>query len=112
MANTSKVLDNRATRIRKLSGLNRTAFCEKYGVVYRTYEYWERGFNNAPDYIMDLLEHVVRLEKGLPYTYRIVDTSDSEKVVMKSYMASVTAEKLKRMNAAEPDRYKLILSMD
>ena len=110
MANTSKVLDNRATRIRKLSGLNRKAFCEKYGVVYRTYEYWERGFNNAPDYIMDLLEHVVRHEKGLPYTYRIVDTADSEKTVMKSYMASVTANALKKMELREPGRYKMILS--
>lgn len=110
MANTSKVLDNRATRIRKLSGLNRTAFCEKYGVVYRTYEYWERGFNNAPDYIMDLLEHIVRLEKGMPYTYRIVDTADSEKTVMKSYMASVTANALKKMELREPGRYKMILS--
>jgi len=110
MANTPKVLDNRATRIRKLSGLNRTAFCEKYGVVYRTYEYWERGFNNAPDYIMDLLEHVVRLEKGLPYTYRIVDTADSDKTVMKSYMASVTANALKKMELSEPGRYKMILS--
>lgn len=112
MANTEKVLDNRATRVRKLSGLNRRAFCDKYGLTYRTYEYWERGFNPAPEYVMDLLENVVRLEKKMPYVYRIVDTSDGDKTVEKTYMASIAEKKVQGLEATAPGRYKLILATE
>ena len=110
--NTEKVLDNRATAIRKMSGLNRRAFCDKYGIAYRTYEYWERGFTKCPEWILDALETVIRIEQQMPHVYRILDLQDGERVVYKSTMATMAQKTIAEYEAASPGRYKLILSME
>lgn len=48
--------------IRKMSGLNRSKFAERYGIPYRTLQDWELGHNKVPEYIKNLLERVVRYE--------------------------------------------------
>lgn len=51
--------------LREETGLNRKAFCEKFGIPYRTVTEWERGTRNAPDYVLRLLEYYIRTEKLL-----------------------------------------------
>ena len=48
--------------IRKITGLNRSKFAERYGIPYRTLQDWELGKNKVPEYIKNLLEKVVRYE--------------------------------------------------
>lgn len=49
----------RAKAIRKASGLTQAAFAERYGIPKRTIENWEGAKNEAPAYVLDLLERVV-----------------------------------------------------
>lgn len=51
---------SRAREIRELSGLTQAAFAEKYNIPKRTIENWEAEKRNAPDYVLDLLERVVK----------------------------------------------------
>lgn len=51
--------------LRTETGLNRRAFCDKFGIPYRTVTEWERGTRNAPDYVLRLLEYYIRTEKLL-----------------------------------------------
>ncbi len=51
---------NRAKFIRSLSGLSRRKFCDYYHIPYRTYEDWETDKRNPPEYVLELLERVVR----------------------------------------------------
>ena len=51
---------NRASEIRTASGLNRTAFCRKYGIPARTEEDWEAGRRVPPDYVINWLERIVK----------------------------------------------------
>lgn len=55
-----------ARQIRELTGLSRVRFCEKYNIPLRTMENWEGGVNNAPQYVLDLLERAVREDFNLP----------------------------------------------
>lgn len=48
--------------IRALTGLNRTKFCEKYGIPVRSCEDWENGVRTPPNYVVSLLERVVKLD--------------------------------------------------
>lgn len=50
----------RSLEIRSISGLSRKAFCDKYGIPVRTVEAWDAGINDPSDWVMDLLERVVR----------------------------------------------------
>ena len=50
----------RSIQIRSISGLSRKAFCDKYGIPVRTVEAWDAGVNDPSDWVMDLLERVVR----------------------------------------------------
>ena len=55
---------SRAYQIRKKTGLTQAAFAEKYNIPKRTIETWESfsesARRNAPDYVLDLLERVVK----------------------------------------------------
>ncbi len=51
--------------LRTETGLNRRAFCEEFGIPYRTVTEWERGTRSAPDYVLRLLEYYIRTEKML-----------------------------------------------
>ena len=53
-------MENRATEIRKLTGLSQRRFAEKYGIPRRTIENWEMGVSTAPDYVLNMLERIVR----------------------------------------------------
>ena len=49
-----------AEEIRNISGLSRVAFCEKYKIPVRTMEDWEHDKRKAPEYVLNLLERVVK----------------------------------------------------
>lgn len=53
-----------AKEIRELTGLKRAQFCDKYNIPVRTMENWESGVNKAPEYVLALLERVVREDYG------------------------------------------------
>ncbi len=53
-------VDNRALRIRKASGLTQAAFSAKYNIPKRSIENWEGGKSECPEYVLDLLERVVK----------------------------------------------------
>ena len=46
--------------IRKMSGLSRNAFAEKYHIPLRTLEKWERSEITPADYLAEWLERIVR----------------------------------------------------
>lgn len=46
--------------LRMLSGLSQQAFSEKYGIPKRSIENWEGGKRNPPEYVINLLERVVK----------------------------------------------------
>lgn len=46
--------------IRKMSGLSRNAFAEKYHIPVRTLEKWERSEITPADYLVEWLERIVR----------------------------------------------------
>lgn len=46
--------------IRSFSGLSQQAFSEKYGIPKRSIENWEGGKRNPPEYVVNLLERVVK----------------------------------------------------
>lgn len=51
---------NRALRIRKMTKLTQAAFSKKYGIPKRSIENWESGKRECPEYVLDLLERVVK----------------------------------------------------
>ena len=58
----------RFKEIRKLTGLTQSAFAEKYNIPKRTVENWESTSSNArkaPEYVLDLLERVVKEDFGV-----------------------------------------------
>lgn len=46
--------------LRMLSGLSQKAFSDKYKIPKRSIENWEGGKRNPPEYVISLLERVVR----------------------------------------------------
>ena len=48
--------------IRELTGLNQTDFAKKYNIPLRTYQNWEGGKRNPPEYVLTLLQMVVEME--------------------------------------------------
>lgn len=52
--------------IRAILGISRAEFSRRYGIPIRTLEEWDSGRHMAPDWVMTLLERVVRedAEKG------------------------------------------------
>ena len=46
--------------IRNASGLTQEAFARKYNIPKRTLEGWEAGKRNPPEYVLLLLDRVVR----------------------------------------------------
>lgn len=58
------IQENKMLTIRKRSGLSQAKFCEKYGIPKRTLENWEQGSRECPDYVLVLLDRVVREDFG------------------------------------------------
>jgi len=52
--------------IRQLTGLSQVKFGEKYHIPKRTIQGWEEGVRIPPDYVLELLERVVKedIERG------------------------------------------------
>lgn len=52
--------------IRAILGISRAEFSRRYGIPVRTLEEWDAGRHMAPEWVMTLLERVVRedAEKG------------------------------------------------
>ncbi len=46
--------------IRKITGLSQAAFAKKYGIPKRSVENWEEGSRSCPEYLVKLLERVVK----------------------------------------------------
>ena len=46
--------------LRMLSGLSQQAFSDKYKIPKRSIENWESGKRTPPEYVISLLERVVR----------------------------------------------------
>ena len=46
--------------IRKMTGMSRAAFSERYGIPKRTLENWENGVATPPDYVIKMLDRIVR----------------------------------------------------
>lgn len=53
-----------AERIRAArDGMSRAKFSEKYGIPLRTIEDWEAGKRTPPEYVIELIERVVRMDE-------------------------------------------------
>lgn len=48
------------TEIRAITGLNKTDFAKKYNIPFRTVQNWELGTRECPEYVLELLERVVK----------------------------------------------------
>lgn len=53
---------NEFTKLRKLTGLNKTEFAAKYNIPYRTVQNWESGQSNPPGYVLELLKFKIEKE--------------------------------------------------
>lgn len=49
--------------IRKMTGLSQARFGEKYGIPTRTIEDWEAERRTAPEYVIEMLTKVVKMEQ-------------------------------------------------
>ena len=49
--------------IRDMLGISRAEFSRQYHIPIRTLEAWEWGKRIPPDYVLELLERVVRYDK-------------------------------------------------
>lgn len=49
--------------LRKQTGMNRREFCDYFLIPYRTVTEWERGNRNAPEYVLRMIEYMIRMEK-------------------------------------------------
>ena len=47
-------------RIRAILGISRAEFGRRYHIPIRTLEAWDKGVNNPPAYVIELLERVVK----------------------------------------------------
>ncbi|MBQ8800117.1 MAG: helix-turn-helix domain-containing protein [Lachnospiraceae bacterium] len=59
--------------LRKRTGMNRKEFCEYFMIPYRTVTEWERGTRNAPEYVLRMMEYMIRMEK-----LGVIDTVEDE----------------------------------
>lgn len=50
--------------IRKILGISRAEFSRRYGIPARTLENWDNETRIPPDWVLDLLERVVREDKN------------------------------------------------
>ena len=50
-------------KLRQQTGLSQQAFAERYHIPKRTIENWERGVNEPPPYVLELLEYKIKNEE-------------------------------------------------
>ncbi|MCM1273520.1 MAG: transcriptional regulator [Clostridium sp.] len=49
--------------LRESTGMNRRAFCDYFGIPYRTVQDWELGNRRMPDYLFRLMAYKIKMEK-------------------------------------------------
>lgn len=49
--------------IREILGISRAEFSRKYNIPIRTLEDWDAGRKNPPEYVLEMLERIVREDK-------------------------------------------------
>ncbi len=49
--------------LREQTGMNRREFCDYFLIPYRTVTEWERGNRNAPEYVLRMMEYMIRMER-------------------------------------------------
>lgn len=59
-AESSNTVASLICNLRSLTGLSQQAFSDKYEIPKRTIEDWERGRRKPPEYVVKLLERVVK----------------------------------------------------
>lgn len=70
---------NKSEEIRAILGITRSAFSRKYNIPLRTLEDWDAGKKTPPDYVMDMLERIVREDKEMLYVL-ILSTRGQEEI--------------------------------
>ena len=70
---------NKSEEIRAILGISRSAFSRKYNIPLRTLEDWDAGKKTPPDYVMDMLERIVREDKEMLYVL-ILSTRGNEEI--------------------------------
>ena len=66
--------------LRKCTGLTQTQFGNQYNIPLRTIQHWENGTRKPADYIVHLLERVVKEDygiRGIDVCGNIEDSNDS-----------------------------------
>lgn len=64
----------RSEKIRKIAGISRAEFSKKYNIPVRTLENWDAGKGNPPEYVLDLLERVVKEDMNMKgFNFAIVE---------------------------------------
>lgn len=52
-----------SVEIRAILGISRAAFSRRYNIPIRTLEDWDAGRKNPPEYVLQMLERIVREDK-------------------------------------------------
>ena len=60
----------RSLEIRDILGISRAEFCRRYGIPRRTIEDWDSGRRVPPEWLMALLERVVREDLAIAETQK------------------------------------------
>ena len=64
----------RSERIRRMTGMSRAEFSKTYDIPVRTLENWDSGKGNPPEYVLELLERVVKEDMNMKkFNYAIAE---------------------------------------
>lgn len=51
-------------KLRAQTGLSQRAFSDYFNIPFRTLQDWEQGRRTPPDYVVSMMERIIKLEKG------------------------------------------------
>lgn len=74
-----KIEEPRSAQIRGILGISRAEFGRRYNIPIRTLEDWDAGKKNPPEYVMAMLERIVREDKDMLYVL-ILSTRGHEEI--------------------------------
>ena len=60
----SKCYDLTFKELRERSGMNKTEFASCFNIPYRTVQNWELGLRPCPQYLLELMEYKLNIEKA------------------------------------------------
>ena len=69
----------KSEEIRAILGISRAEFSRRYNIPIRTLEDWDAGKKNPPEYVMTMLERIVREDKDMLYVL-ILSTRGHEEI--------------------------------